>query len=265
MSQALACRAFAPLSCRTTLPAELHHAEIFPTAAGLTGRFNGVERRYAMAGDPFGAAFDAVRDVFAQFAATASGDGAYHGATVAIAGAGTVLLGDATAGKTLLALHLTAMGGCFYGDETFLFDGENRVVRAMPRLPALREPALALLPDQAMRRAVEGALNVAARPGGRLYYALEPHELCGIAPDPSPLPLKNVILLHGRARHTRLERLTVNGLLAAFVRRSYVKPADLRALGRIRAALHGVRGYRLIAGAPAQTAQLIVKELTRCT
>lgn len=212
----------------------------------------------------FGAAFCAVRDIFIRYSRRIAPNGAVYGACGALAGNAFVLLGRTTIGKTLLMLHLAANGVQFLGDETFTIDGENPRIRAFPRLPSLREPAVPLLPSDELRCAVLAAPNYQQLPGGRLWFALEPSDLHGIAPSSRPHGLRTVFFLEGRGRSVTVEELSQNDMLTAFVRRIYHKPETLDRLLCVRAVLNGARGYRVQLGDPGPTAAALMRVLGRC-
>jgi hypothetical protein len=208
----------------------------------------------------FEAAFRSTRDLFARLAENAAPGGAFYGGCGAFGRSAFALFGASTVGKTILLLHLANIGAHFLGDETFALD-EAGMVRAMPRLPALREPGVALLPRQELRYAVLRAPYCEVLPNGRLWFALRAEDLLGITPDPRPCELRAVIFLERGIGHPRVDEVTPTQGLAAATQRLYRKPRDLAEIARLRRTLRDVRAYRLLLGPPARTAELLAEHL----
>lgn len=204
----------------------------------------------------FGAAHRALHDCFSRFAAADPRALPLYGAFLAIGGLGVALLGPSTAGKSVLSLHAAMLGARFLGDELLLFYPGSGFGRALPRLPALREPALNFLPA-AMRYAVERSGNAAHLPAGRFWYALEAQHLLGIAPDAAPHPLHAVVFLIRTPGKPRLFALQPHDLLSRICERAYRRPGSLRELALLRASLANVRAYELHLGEPAVAARLL--------
>lgn len=212
----------------------------------------------------FGAAFIAVRDLFADFCVRAADGTAFYGATGALNHNGFVLFGETTAGKTLLLLHLVSLGARFLGDETFALDCEQARVRAFPRHPSLREPALPLLPSRRMRAAILRSPDYERLPGGRLWYGLKSEHLLGIAPASQPQALRTIFFLQGRAAAPHVEPLGETELLARSVQRLYRQPHTLAQLARIRHGLRHARGYLVRLAEPRVTAHALLETLLLC-
>ena len=215
--------------------------------------------RIPLSGD-FTAAFYAVRDVFASFCADIAHRFAIYGGCAAVENRAFALLGDTTAGKTTLLLHLHRLGARFLGDESFLL-AQDGTLNAFPRLPALREPALRLL-DPALREAIRTCPHYERFPAGRLWFALPPEHLLNVRPDGEPRRLRAVFAVE-RARTSGVDALAPRDLLHLMVRRSYRKPQTLESLARLRRALADVRGYRLRLADP-QTGARAVLEALKC-
>lgn len=118
-SRRLARAAFAPLVSQGA--ARVYEGGIFVEGACLTVHFDGTRIEVPIVeGDDFGAAYIAVRELFARFAGAAAENLAFYGATCALNGSAVVCIGPPGSGKTVLALHLHRAGLQFCGDEIFL-------------------------------------------------------------------------------------------------------------------------------------------------
>lgn len=210
--------------------------------------------------DRFGAAYAAVREVFARFAAGVSSNMAFYGAGWASAGTALALLAPSGTGKTLLALYAAVSGARFCGDESFLLHPSG-TLSAVPRLPSLRESALPFLPTEDIRASISSSRNVAVRPYGRLWYALEPSDLGGIAPDQSGYPLGSIIVVEGRSERAGIRPIRGEALLTHMLERAFVRPSRLRDIAMLQRALHGVRGFSMELGKPYDSAELLREQV----
>lgn len=243
-----------------------HRANVYRDASGmLHASFDNTRFTFSIAdlGD-FSAAFRAVRELFARFAVAASGGMAFYGACVALPDAAAAIVGPTTIGKTLLALHTAYLGARFCADETFCIAPHDGTQRAFPRRPALREPALRFLPDARLTGSIERARHVAHLPGGRLWYALEKHDLAGIEADPVPRQLRMIVVAEQRGSRPILTPLSREDLVEALLRRAYRRPSPLQQAILARKTLPDVRGYSLCIGAPHETAVLLYEALSAC-
>lgn len=249
--------AFTPL--RYSVPSSSERrATIRTTRDGLTLVFGARRTGYPFTAlGRFGAAFSAVRDLFVLFCTAMPDSAAFYGACGATAHGAFALLGAPTVGKSLLSLHLAADGIRFLGDETFTLDVQQFVIQALPRYPALREPALPLLPSDAMRFAVQDSPHYERLPEGRYWFALHPQHLLGTAPDASPQQLRTICFLERSTGQTRIEALQPHETLRRALSRLYDKPRTLDRLARIRAALSGTVGYRVEMGDPFDAARCL--------
>lgn len=211
----------------------------------------------------FGAAFYAVRDLFSRFCTSAAGGAAFYGASGQFEGNAFAILGESTVGKTVLMLHLATTGATFLGDETFSLDSETGVLRAFPRLPSLREPALRLLPSDAMRDAVRRSPFVHRLRAGRLWYALGQDHLLGIRPSSEPRILKTIFFLE-RSETVTVHPMSEEACFAACMQRLYRKPRALSEVARLRRALRDIRGCRVGLADPRSTACAVLEMLSKC-
>jgi hypothetical protein len=209
----------------------------------------------------FGAAFAAIRDTFARFAAGYSNATALYAASGAFPDTGVAFFGASGIGKTILLLHLTEYGMRFLGDETAIAKWDTGVMHAQPRLPALREAGLALLPRDDLRNAVAASPNIAHLPSGRYWYALAPQNMLGIAPDATEQPLRVIVEVRARAARARISEVSRDDVLRLVTARSYFKPPTLYELARIRKRLNDVRAFTVHVGDPAGTAALLAEKL----
>jgi hypothetical protein len=261
-SQRLAAAAFSPL-LKQGAAMRVYEGGIFASRTSLTVTFDRAQVEVPIVdNDDFGAAYIAVREVFARFAAAAANNLAFYGATCARNDRALVCIGPPGSGKTVLALHLANAGLQFCGDEIFVLTSQG-CVAAVQRLPALRESCLPMLPA-AQRAAVLAAPGVISRPYGRLWYALEARDLCGIAPEPAPRTLGAIVMLEGRADEPRIAPIATDTLLAALMQRAFIRSSQLRDLAGVARAVRTARGFSLVAGTPEATATLLAKTLAAC-
>lgn len=250
--------AYGPLR-RDRAPSASRHAKIERVACGLRLRYGSGLATYCTSEfGAFGATFRAVRDLFAQYCVDVCGGAAFYGACGAYGGGAFALFGESGAGKTMLLLHLAVCGARFLGDETFTLTYDGCTIRALARLPALREPGLRLLPNAEMREAVLTSPDFEQFERGRFWYALRSEHLLGIAPDSAPYALTTAFFLERSSASAALETLNCEQTLACAIRRMYRKPRTLEELVRLRAALRGVRGYRIRLDEPARAARRIL-------
>ncbi len=210
------------------------------------------------------AAYYATRAIFTQFAAADRTSWAAYGAAVRVGDRAVLLLGRSRIGKTLLTLHLLARGADVYGDETIVIDRRSGDVDGMPRRLMVREPALALLPNDMMREVCRSSPHAIVTPAGRLWYALDADVLSGgrtTAAQPAPIAAV-AIINDARARASRVEPLHSKKAAIEFARRLYRPVDDVRDLSRLTACFDRVRACRLSLGSPADAAERLVDWVT---
>jgi hypothetical protein len=246
---------------RTATPASPYVvATISGGEAGVHAQFQFKSATYSHALGTFGTAYAAVRDVFAAFIRVAANGSVFYGGCFALEGNAVAVFGESGIGKTVLLLHLAQAGAHFLGDETFMLRSIGGTLCAIPRLPALREPSLPMLP-KALRESVTRARTYAATPRGKFWYALDGDDLAGLTPDATAHLLNAAIFIERRSAQPALRALSQHELMHRAAARLHEKPRTLADLARLRRALHGVRAYALDLGDPAQTAQLITNNL----
>jgi hypothetical protein len=260
LAAAIAVSAYARL--RAATPASPYVvATISGGEAGVRAQFQSKSATYSHALGTFGTAYAGVRDVFAAFIRVAASGSVFYGGCFALEGNAVAVFGESGIGKTVLLLHLAQAGARFLGDETFMLRSIGGTLCAVPRLPALREPSLPMLPE-ALRESVSGARAYAATPRGKkFWYALDGDDLAGITPDATAHLLSAAIFIERRSAQPALRALSQHELMHRAAERLHEKPRSLADLARLRRALHGVRAYALDLGDPAQTAQLITDNL----
>lgn len=240
-----------------------HRAGLVRRAGTLSLSYDGAVTDYAHAGDPdpFVAPYHAVQEMFARFASSLPGFTAVYGASLAVNGRGVLLIGPSCIGKTVLAAHLIAQGAHFLGDETVLVSEGPPQIRAMPRRPALREPALALLPP-ALRASVDASPLFRTTPNGRFWYALPSTAFGGIEPDAGPHDLRAIAVVLGRSESAECVELSAAAAFPHVVKRAYDGRA--RSAAMLHAATQRTRCYGLQLGEPAATAALLLEKLESC-
>lgn len=257
--------AYAPLQCP---PAGARvHASVQRMADGrLHVRYARQLLRFANAADPvpLRAAFHAAREIFARFACERRDAIALYGTLCAIDGGAVLLLGPTTIGKTLLALHLAAGGAQFLGDETVLLSPKTGEAHAMPRRPSLRESALALLPQQSMREAIEANAAFFETDRGRFWYGLDAQTLGGIEPSARPHALRAVCVLRERGDCAAVDRVDRERGLKVLAQRAYVRPTSLAQIATLRAATRRAAFFEVTLGAPDATSVALLHQVRAC-
>ncbi len=213
---------------------------------------------------PLLSAYYATKEVFARFAAAHPGSIAFYGALVAVRNGAVLILGPTTIGKTLFALHLTAHGAAFLGDETALLDLRTARVCALARKPALRDSALAYLPSPEMRSSVSSADTMVDTERGRFWYALAAEHLGGIAPSDRSHRLAAVCVIRERAPMHAVERVDMSRALPAIMQRAYTRPSQLAQLSSLRRAMRSVAFYEVTLADPRDTAAAFLSEVSQC-
>lgn len=258
----------------TYVDARVHNTRTWDHTASLRRLSDGrlhvrFDRRTLAIGEPTPAlpllsAYYATKEVFARFAAAHPGSIAFYGALVAVRGGAVLILGPTTIGKTLFALHLTAHGAAFLGDETALLDLRTAHVCALARKPALRDSALAYLPSAEMRTSVSRANTVVDTERGRFFYALGAEDLCGIAPSDRSHRLAAVCVIRERAPMHAVERVDITRALPAIVQRAYTRPSQLAQLSSLRRAMRSVAFYEIALADPRDTTAAFMSEVVQC-
>jgi hypothetical protein len=213
---------------------------------------------------PLLSAYYATKEVFARFAAAHPGCIAFYGALVAVNGAAVLILGPTTIGKTLFALHLASQGATFLGDETAVLDLRSGSICALARKPALREPALSLLPSDEMRARVAQANQVLDTDRGRFWYALGPQELCGVVPSDRSYRLAAVCVIRERAQTFALKHVDFEQALPAIMQRAYARPSQLTELSGLRRSMRRVTLHEIALADPQASAAAFLQEAGTC-
>jgi hypothetical protein len=257
--------AYAPLQCP---PAGARvHASVQRLADGrLHVRYARQMLRFGNAADPvpLRGAYHAAREIFARFASERRDSIALYGTLCAVDGGAVLLLGPTTIGKTLLALHLTAGGAQFLGDETVLLSSKTGEACAMPRRPSLRETALPLLPQQTLRDAIEACPDFFETDRGRFWYGLDARTLGGIEPSARPHPLRAVCILRQRGDEPAVERADHDRALKVLAQRAYVRPTSLAQIASLHAATRRAAFFEITLGAPDATSAALLQQVRSC-
>ena len=256
--------AYSPLACPPT-GARVHASLRRLSDGGLHVRYGRHALRMANAADPvpIRAAYHAAREIFARFAAERPRSIAFYGALCAIESGAVLVLGPTTVGKTLLALHMARSGARFLGDETALLSLATGEAYAMPRLPALRESALPLLPDPAMAKAIAESEHFFATERGRFWYALDGDAL-GIEPNARPYTLRAICVLSARADAPSLRRMEPADGVQLLAQRAYVRPTTLAELSALRRATRHAAFFEMTLGDPNESSALLLREVRAC-
>ena len=263
-TEQLAMKAYGSLT--TTPGRTIHHTAIVRRCAD--GRLHTQFDRTVIAmGDspaavPMLSAYYAVREIFARFAAAAPQTAAFYGSLVCIDHRGLLLLGPASSGKTLLAVHLALAGARFLGEETSSLDMRTGDVRALARKPSMRESGLAFLPA-GIRARIESADNAIAGPRGRLWYALG-EDVLGLHPSADKVHLSAVAFLGARQDEPQLRRVEPKQAINQMLHRCYARPYQLREVSTLKRAIRKVSFFDVEPGNPQQTAQMLVEAMRSC-
>lgn len=205
------------------------------------------------------AAYNAAREIFARFAASIDGTTAFYGAALGLGDAGVMIVGPATIGKTLLALHASHLGATFLGDETAMLNLRNGELFAMPRRPSLRESALSLLPSEAMAAAVAASQDVFHTDRGRFWYAVD-----GIVPCERALKLRVVCIVRERREMLDVRRLDLTAAIPLIAQRAYARPSELNQVAALRKALRDAVCLEISLGTPQESAERLLREVSAC-
>lgn len=210
------------------------------------------------------AAYHAAREIFARFACEPQDAIALYAALCAVDDGAILLLGPTTIGKTLLALHLAAAGACFLGDETAVLMPGSGEAYAMPRLPALRESAIALLPHAQMRESVGASGSYFESERGRFWYALDAKSLGGIEPSARPYRLRAVCILRERGEHAAIRGIDHARAVKFLAQRAYLRPASLAQLGALARATKRAACFEMTLGTPQDSSEALLREVRAC-
>lgn len=173
----------------------------------------------------------------------------FHAASVAVDGAGAMLVGPKGAGKSTLALALATRGHGFLGDEHACY------LPATGELLPFRRP-VGVKPGPRARTA-QAALDRAGRDPEREGMMRVPTEELLEAPLPGPVPLRAVVFLRGMGDAVSLERVEPGrDELAALqpVGSSFANAATTARVFQLVRMLGRARVYRMRAGSPDDTA-----------
>jgi hypothetical protein len=180
----------------------------------------------------------------------------FHAASVAVDGAGAMLVGPKGAGKSTLALALATRGHGFLGDEHACY------VPATGELIPFRRP-VGIKPGPRARTA-QRALDRAGRDPEREGMMRVPAEDLLEAPTPGPVPLRAVVFLRALETAPRLERVEPGrGDLAALqpVGSSFANAASTERVFQLVRMLSRSRVFHLWPGSPDDTAALLESAL----
>ena len=255
---------YAPMLCEPPRVVQ-HSASIRRLADGrLHARFGRHALPVPAAGETARNAYFAAREIFARFASAQEGALACYGASVAIDGAGVLILGPSIVGKTLLALHLAHQSAKFMGDETAIISLRNAELFAMMRRASLRESALELLPTNAMRTHVEQSPHVFSGDRGRFWYALNRNDLDGVTQSERTFPLRAICVIRERKDQFSMQNLGLDDAIPLVAQRAYARPAELGQIAALRKALRRVRVFEVTLAGPAESASAIASEVRAC-
>lgn len=208
-------------------------------------------------------AYYAAKEIFARFAASHPAGIALYGSLVAVDGEAILILGPTTIGKTVLALHLALQGAKFLGDETTLLDLGSTTIYALARKPALRESAMPFLPP-VLQQGAQHAEHVMETERGRFWYALDPAEICGIAPSASGYRLRAVCIVRDRAESFSMRRIDAGDALPGILQRAYARPSQLAQTASLRRSIRHVAHYDLSLAQPEQSAAALLEQVRSC-
>jgi len=211
----------------------------------------------------FSAAFFALRDTFAEFAAHTPGCLALYAACVAMHDEATLILGPPAIGKTLLALNLHSIGARFLGDELALLNPRDGTIRTVERAPAMREPGLPYLLDSDLRERVAACSCAYYTERGRFWYALGAQTL-GFACDARLHRLQAVCVITGRAHRAAIQTLSSHAALGAVAKRIHGVDRGLAKMGSLYGILREVKCFELTIGEPRETAAFLLESMSKC-
>jgi hypothetical protein len=176
----------------------------------------------------------------------------FHAASVAVDGAGAMLVGPKGAGKSTLALALATRGHGLLGDEHACY------LPATGELLPFRRP-LGIKPGPRARTA-QAALDRAGRDPEREGMMRVPLEELLAAPAPGPVPLRAVVFLRGFGDVVGVERVEAGrDELAALqpVGSSFANAAATERVFQLVQMLGHSRVFRVRAGFPDDTAAAV--------
>jgi hypothetical protein len=252
---------------RLAAPRPAAHTAVVRRLAGdrLHVRF---DRRTLMTGCaptavPLLSSYYVLREVFARFVSAQPSHIAFHGALSSIEGAGVLILGPASIGKTVLGIHLASCGARFLGDESAALDVRQGTARALARTPSLRESAFPYLPAALAARIAASPHSVQTE-RGRFWYALEAGHLNGIAGSDAPHRLAAVCVIRGRAEQSSVRRIDASAALPAIIQRAYTRPSQLLEISALKKALRHAAIFELDLGDPHDAAAALVEQVRAC-
>ena len=260
-------RAYEPLLCGDEVDGNVHNAAIAARRRDPWMSLDGQLLPWPsdINGDHsvFASAFYGTRELFARLLCTHPERRAIYSAAIETDAGAVVLIGRSTIGKTVLALHATALGARLYSDETVLLDRRDGRINGVGRRLMVREPALPLLPNDAMRRACLESADVYVAKRSRLFYALDPSALFGRNVDALPaLPAAVVCIDDERTSHSVLERISPALAAAELAKRSYGPSKDLAEVATLGMLLARARSFRLRLGSPDEAARMILEAVS---
>lgn len=182
----------------------------------------------------------------------------FHAASVRIGDRGILLVGPKGTGKTTLSLAIAGAGHDLLGDETAAFEPATGLLLPMRRPASIKPGIRSRLVDERLTAAAE-----VADEDGVMHVA--PSRLFGES-MPQTAPLRAVVFLEGFAAAPRIDAVTAGrDELASMqpLRCSGLLDAPSRNVLAMIRLLNGVRCYRLRAGDPDATANLMIEVLGR--
>ena len=176
----------------------------------------------------------------------------FHAASVAVDGAGAMLVGPKGAGKSTLALALATRGHGLLGDEHACYLPAAGELLPFPRPLGIKPGPRA--------RAAQAALSRAGRDPEREGMMRVPLEELLAAPAPGPVPLRAVVFLRGFGDVVGVERVEAGrDELAALqpVGSSFANAAATERVFQLVRMLGRSHVFRVRAGSPDDTAAAV--------
>lgn len=176
----------------------------------------------------------------------------FHAATIAVEGAGVMLVGPKGAGKSTLALALATRGHGFLGDEHACYLPARGEILPFPR-PVGVKPG-------PRSRSAQQALDRAGRDPEREGMMRVPAEDLLPEQAPGPVPLRTVVFLRGFGEAAQLLPVQPGREeLAAMqpVGSSFANAASTERVFQLVRLLSRTRVFHLRAGSPDETAALL--------
>lgn len=184
-----------------------------------------------------------------------------HGAAVTRNGVGTVLVGQAGAGKSSITLSMIYRGFSYSSDDVVLIERESGLIYPFPRLINLRRSSLTEIRGLSQDYAKLKYGDVF----GDSRWFLDRSDRTA-----SPFPFRNLVILDRRSEVAELSRLAGSSAILELLPHVVypVNPyLDLtkgpRSLALLSVLISKVSAYRLAPAAPAATVDLLIRSLYR--